>query len=464
MRLVEDTADRLLVVPATRRWWRPRTRSRLCSGHRWRDGRLRRTHARRRPGPAFRGSLCRNCRPAAAGCSSRWPATRAGAPAKVVAEGGALGDRLVSDTAEAAALWRIREDGAGLAARSLKTPAYSGWEDAAVPPDRLGAWLRDFDELLTEHGLDGVPYGHFGDGCVHVRIGFPFEPGQVGSAKVFRDFLTACALGCATTAARSPAARRRRASELLPLMYDTSRSDSSRRSRRSATRATCSTPATWSTRHHWTPTCGRCGLPAGLPLEAPARRWPAGRGVHRCTGVGKRVAASTTGVMFVVPRHPRREFHPRPLRVLQEAMDGSLAGSPTRRSPGARPRPPVRARPPCARGHGDVQVRAPHQKRRVGPPAAQPPRSAGSRRADRAAPCAAREPGDAARSGGQAGQGDRRHRPAALDPGLREEDAAEVGGEGSETPTSGLGDSQRPLFPANGHAAIRHLRAGLTAA
>ena len=47
-----------------------------------------------------------------------------------------------------------------------------------MPPERLGAWLRDFDELLREHGLDGVPYGHFGDGCVHVRIDFPFEPGD----------------------------------------------------------------------------------------------------------------------------------------------------------------------------------------------------------------------------------------------------------------------------------------------
>ena len=44
-----------------------------------------------------------------------------------------------------------------------------------MPPEQLGAWLRDFDELLREHGLDGVPYGHFGDGCVHVRIDFPFE-------------------------------------------------------------------------------------------------------------------------------------------------------------------------------------------------------------------------------------------------------------------------------------------------
>ncbi|MGH3361543.1 MAG: FAD-binding oxidoreductase, partial [Nocardioides sp.] len=66
----------------------------------------------------------------------------------------ALDHRLVSDVGEAAALWRIREDGAGIAARSLDTPAYSGWEDAAVPPDQLGAWLREFDDLLGEHGLD----------------------------------------------------------------------------------------------------------------------------------------------------------------------------------------------------------------------------------------------------------------------------------------------------------------------
>ncbi|HCB07123.1 MAG TPA: FAD-binding oxidoreductase, partial [Nocardioides bacterium] len=102
------------------------------------------------------------------------------------------------------------------------TPAYSGWEDAAVPPDRLGAWLRDFDELLREHRLDGVPYGHFGDGCVHVRIDFPFEPGRPKSAKLFRDFLTACALrlrdhGGSLSGEHGDGRAR---SELLPLMYD----------------------------------------------------------------------------------------------------------------------------------------------------------------------------------------------------------------------------------------------------
>ncbi len=62
------------------------------------------------------------------------------------------------------------------------------------PPDHLGAWLRDFDGLLSEHGLSGVPYGHFGDGCVHVRIDFAFEPGGRLRPRSFRDFLTASAL------------------------------------------------------------------------------------------------------------------------------------------------------------------------------------------------------------------------------------------------------------------------------
>ena len=124
----------------------------------------------------------------------------------------------MTDPAEAAALWRIREDGAGLAARSLGRPAYSGWEDAAVPPEHLGAWLRDFDELLSEHGLSGVPYGHFGDGCVHVRIDFDFDDG----GRRFRDFLTASARRLADYGGSLSGEHGdgRARSELLPLMYD----------------------------------------------------------------------------------------------------------------------------------------------------------------------------------------------------------------------------------------------------
>lgn len=45
-------------------------------------------------------------------------------------------------------------------------------EDAAVPPQRLGDYLRGLDDLLGRHGLSGASYGHFGEGCMHMRIDF----------------------------------------------------------------------------------------------------------------------------------------------------------------------------------------------------------------------------------------------------------------------------------------------------
>ena len=44
-----------------------------------------------------------------------------------------------------------------------------------VPPDRLGAYLRDFDALMADYDVTGLPYGHFADGCLHIRIDWPLE-------------------------------------------------------------------------------------------------------------------------------------------------------------------------------------------------------------------------------------------------------------------------------------------------
>jgi Fe-S oxidoreductase len=66
------------------------------------------------------------------------------------------------------------------------TEAWPGWEDCAVPPARLGAYLRDFRALMAAHGLRGTPYGHFGDGCIHVRIDFDLLT-EAGVAR-FRRF------------------------------------------------------------------------------------------------------------------------------------------------------------------------------------------------------------------------------------------------------------------------------------
>ncbi|MGA4508406.1 FAD-binding and (Fe-S)-binding domain-containing protein [Propionibacteriaceae bacterium G1746] len=105
----------------------------------------------------------------------------------MVAAAGAMEAWLVDDPATVRALWKIRSDGAGLAGVSLDRPAFPGWEDASVPVENLGAYLRRFDELLERHGLHGLPYGHFGDGCVHCRIDFPFD--REGGDDAYRRFV-----------------------------------------------------------------------------------------------------------------------------------------------------------------------------------------------------------------------------------------------------------------------------------
>ncbi|MGW1882278.1 FAD-binding and (Fe-S)-binding domain-containing protein [Streptomyces sp. NPDC001970] len=106
---------------------------------------------------------------------------------EIVRGADALDGSVVTGPAKQRALWRIREDAAGTATRMPDgSEAWPGWEDCAVPPARLGAYLRDFRALLAEHGLRGTPYGHFGDGCIHVRIDFDLL-GRDG-VRLFRAF------------------------------------------------------------------------------------------------------------------------------------------------------------------------------------------------------------------------------------------------------------------------------------
>jgi FAD/FMN-containing dehydrogenase/Fe-S oxidoreductase len=145
--------------------------------------------------------------------------------ARVVADSGALDTLVVTEAAHAAALWRIREDGAGLAARTSDgQPAHAGWEDAAVPPERLGDYLREFELLLADHALQGVPYGHFGDGCVHVRIDFPFgerkglpDSGRAAYRSFVEDAARLVARFGGSLSGEHGDGRAR--GELLPLMY-----------------------------------------------------------------------------------------------------------------------------------------------------------------------------------------------------------------------------------------------------
>ncbi|MFI5692945.1 FAD-binding and (Fe-S)-binding domain-containing protein [Kribbella sp. NPDC051586] len=95
---------------------------------------------------------------------------------------------LVTDPKAQAVLWRCRTDAAGLATRRADgAEAWGGWEDAAVPPERLGAYLRGLDDILGRHGLSGASYGHFGEGCMHMRIDFDLLSTQ--GLATYRDFV-----------------------------------------------------------------------------------------------------------------------------------------------------------------------------------------------------------------------------------------------------------------------------------
>ena len=136
---------------------------------------------------------------------------------RLIGDAGCLDATIVSG-ATARALWRIREDGAGLGGRTpAGEPAWPGWEDAAVPPDKLGAYLREFAVLLREHRLDGLTYGHFGDGCVHVRIDFPLRDDPAR----YREFVLAAAelVGTHGGSLSGEHGDGRARGELLPHMY-----------------------------------------------------------------------------------------------------------------------------------------------------------------------------------------------------------------------------------------------------
>ena len=102
---------------------------------------------------------------------------------------GATDARLLEDAAAQAVLWRVREDGAGRAARLPDgSPAWPGFEDGVVPPDRLAGYLGELRALLRDQGLDGITYGHFGEGCIHLRVGFGLDrPGGERRLEAFME-------------------------------------------------------------------------------------------------------------------------------------------------------------------------------------------------------------------------------------------------------------------------------------
>ncbi|THE19021.1 FAD-binding oxidoreductase, partial [Kocuria rosea] len=138
-----------------------------------------------------------------------------------LAENGRLVEgRAVPDLVERASLWRVREDGAGLSSRLASGgESWPGWEDSAVAPEDLADYLADLRVLLAEHDLDGVMYGHFGAGCMHIRITFDLR--TEAGREVFRRFTREAAElvvrhGGSLSGEHGDGRAR---SELLPIMY-----------------------------------------------------------------------------------------------------------------------------------------------------------------------------------------------------------------------------------------------------
>ena len=96
--------------------------------------------------------------------------------------------RLAATPQEAHNAWQVREAGlGGTAIIPGKGHFWPGWEDSAVPPERVGDYLRDLRRLMDEHHYGGSFYGHFGQGCIHTRIDFDLKS-SAGIAE-FRRFM-----------------------------------------------------------------------------------------------------------------------------------------------------------------------------------------------------------------------------------------------------------------------------------
>ncbi len=77
---------------------------------------------------------------------------------------------------EARAVWQIRESGPRASIFAPGAPAqWEGWDDAAVAPEKLGAYLRDIRKLMNEYNYRAAFYGHFGHGCIHMQVSFDLE-------------------------------------------------------------------------------------------------------------------------------------------------------------------------------------------------------------------------------------------------------------------------------------------------
>jgi len=125
-----------------------------------------------------------------------WDPEEAQAKAKALARAaqswpGAPSARIYSNE-DAARVWHVRESGLGATAFVPgQSSGCEGWEDAAVPPAQLGAYLRGLTALMNEYGYRSPIYGHFGQGCAHLRMDFDLR--SLEGVRRYREFIVRAA-------------------------------------------------------------------------------------------------------------------------------------------------------------------------------------------------------------------------------------------------------------------------------
>jgi len=97
--------------------------------------------------------------------------------------------RFFIDKEEQQNLWNVREAGLGATAFVPgESDTWEGWEDSAVPPEKVAPYLRDLKKLYEKFDYRGSLYGHFGDGCIHTRINFDLKTAD--GIKKYHQFIS----------------------------------------------------------------------------------------------------------------------------------------------------------------------------------------------------------------------------------------------------------------------------------
>jgi FAD/FMN-containing dehydrogenase/Fe-S oxidoreductase len=96
--------------------------------------------------------------------------------------------RLFSEPRHVKQIWGVRESSLGVTSHVPGESTYwEGFEDSAVAPDKLGAYLRELRQLMQAFHYNGSFYGHFGHACIHTRIDFDLESTE--GIRNFRQFM-----------------------------------------------------------------------------------------------------------------------------------------------------------------------------------------------------------------------------------------------------------------------------------